>query len=109
MRKFEREELDIKSKRGKEVEQFEASNLYRLLILPAVQALEGLKSAYDCKTLQELATLKGLRDGLGFTPKLMEQYKQEGKRSEELLLKLVDQENLENSRERDSTLLDTDV
>jgi hypothetical protein len=43
---------------------FQRSELYKAIILPLEEEINGLKHAYDCKTLQEMAELKGLRRGL---------------------------------------------
>lgn len=60
------------------IELFKRSDAYKLLILPLQAEIDSLKNAYDCKTLQELATLKGLKQGLSFVTDQIESIIQSG-------------------------------
>jgi hypothetical protein len=76
--------LEFAISRLETIENFEKSPVYELLIKPLYHQLEGLKSAYDCKNLQEMATLKGLKQGLSFIPNMIETIKREGDVAKEL-------------------------
>lgn len=65
------------------VEHFQHSDAFKVLIEPLKEELAALKSAYDCTTLEELAHLKGKRDGLRFILDRMEQLLSAGERAKE--------------------------
>jgi hypothetical protein len=86
------------------VSAFEQGDAYRILVEPIKAELEGLKYAYDCDTLEEMATLKGKRDGLAFILKFIETIKADGQAAREALRK--EQERaLRNTPPADSTEL----
>ncbi len=43
---------------------YQSKEFQEYVMKPLYEELEKLKSAYDCKTLSELATLKGRKQGL---------------------------------------------
>jgi hypothetical protein len=45
-------------------EQIETPEFQKFIMLPLKEEIDNLKNAYDCKTLTELATLKGKKQGL---------------------------------------------
>jgi len=78
------------------IENFKVSPAYALLIPPLEEELEKLKSAYDCKSLLEMATLKGKREGLRFVIDIMERAVLEGERSREEALEIERKARLDN-------------
>ena len=43
------------------------------IMQPVIKELEKLKSAYDCNTTEEIANIKGRRDGIMFLINLLKQ------------------------------------
>lgn len=77
MNKLEELKL-IRLQKIESLEAFEKSGAYKILIEPLKDELESLKSAYDCKTLIELAKLGGYRNGLLFILDEMERIRADG-------------------------------
>lgn len=99
-----RQELNIERalKNQAAIQAFKVSEAYALLITPLLEEVNKLKVAYDCKTLAEMAALKGKREGLTFLPDLLDHYDQEGTRAQEAALKIETKKKLEQI-EFDST------
>lgn len=55
----------------------ESGVFQKRLMKPLMKELDKVKNAYDCKTLSELATVKGKKDGLMFMLKLLKQVNQD--------------------------------
>lgn len=85
--------LDEKIKKAAAIQAFRESDAWKLLMEPLQEELEGLKSAYDCKTLQEIATLKGVHLGLSFIPRLITGIEREGQLAKEKILKQQEKES----------------
>lgn len=81
------ENLEHALKNQEAIKSFQVSEAYNLLITPIQESLQELKSSYDCKTLQEMASLKGERKGLKFVLDLLDQYEQAGIRAQETIEK----------------------
>lgn len=79
-----------------DIETFKRTRAYDLLIKPLQEELLSLKSAYDCKTLQEIATLKGKKEGLSFVLETIEKIVAEGERAREESDRLARQKQLDN-------------
>lgn len=60
------------------IQQFIKSEAHDLIVKPIEAALGGLKSAYDCTSLREMAALKGEYRGLTFVLNLIEGYQRGG-------------------------------
>lgn len=79
--------LEQKLKAQAAIQAFKKSEAYDLLIKPIEQAREKLKNAYDCKTLIEMADLKGFHRGISFVPDLISLYEKEGTLAQEKIAK----------------------
>jgi hypothetical protein len=86
------------------IEAFKQSRAYTLLVEPLQKELDGLKHAYKCKTLQEMARLDGLYEGLSFITDLLKQYEDAGDFARERQLAEASRQAREN-QEIDSTEL----
>ena len=64
MNGYELETNEQKLALAEQLRSFQQSDLYRFLVTPIHDEIEGLKHAYDCENLADLATLKGFRKGL---------------------------------------------
>lgn len=84
------------------IQVFKESEAYDLLIKPLQEKIDSLKYSYDCKTLIEMATLKGERDGLMFVIDLISQYERDGILSQEETQRIENKRVLD-TREIDST------
>jgi hypothetical protein len=49
----------------------ESNEFQKFIMKPLFEELDKQKNAYDCKTLMELATIKGKKQGLTFLIKLL--------------------------------------
>lgn len=72
---------------------FQQTDLYKVLIEPLNEEREGLKASYDCKTLLEMAELKGLSKGLDRINQRMRQIETDAETAR-------NQKKLEEERER---------
>lgn len=79
--------IEQKLKAQAAIQAFKKSDAYELLITPVEAALEKLKYSYECKTLQEMAELKGQHRGLTFIPDLIAIYEKDGTIAQEKILK----------------------
>lgn len=79
--------LEQKLKAQAAIQLFKKSEAYDLLIKPLETAQAKLKNAYDCKTLQEMAELKGKYAGLSFITNLISIYEKEGTLAQEKIVK----------------------
>lgn len=86
------------------VEAFKKSEAYKLIMGALGEEIAKLKNSYDCKTLQEIATLKGEHKGLTFIPNLIAGIEQAGQISQERVLKIQQRKAIEE-QEIDSTSL----
>jgi hypothetical protein len=93
--------IDIQNKAAT-IEQFKKTEAYKLIMGALTEEINKLKNSYDCKTLQEIATLKGEYKGLTFIPDIIVQYEQAGIISQEKVLKIQKRKAIEES-EIDST------
>jgi hypothetical protein len=86
------------------IKAFEVSPAYDLIVKPLQAQYDSLKTAYDCKTLQEIATLKGKEIGFRYVLDLIKLYNDQGQMAQEAIQKLEEKKRLAN-QEFDSTNL----
>jgi hypothetical protein len=96
--------LEFAISRLSAIEAFEGGPTYPLLVKPLLEKLESLKYSYDCKSLQEMATLKGLKEGLSYLPVLIETIKREGEQARE-----IERRNKENEDKIDREIANPEL
>lgn len=84
--------IEEKIRLAEVVDTFVKSDAYKLLVVPLLQEIDSLKSAYDCKTVAEIAALRGEYKGLTYLPNLIQAYEKEGQIAKERLLKQQEEE-----------------
>lgn len=85
--------LEEQLKKTAAIQAFRDSEAWKLLMEPLEKELAELKNAYDCKTLQEIATIKGAHLGLSFIPRLISGIEREGQLAKEKILKQKKEES----------------
>lgn len=90
------------TKKAIAIEQFIKSDAHTLIMDAIQEEINKLKNSYDCKTLQEIATLKGEYRGLTFLPNLIAGIRQSGEIANEQAIKIEKKKALE-SEDIDST------
>jgi hypothetical protein len=66
-----------------ELQQFKGTKLYKAITDLIDDELGKMKYAYDCTTLEQIATLRGKREGLTIIADILEQIASTGERAKE--------------------------
>lgn len=66
-----------------DLESFKTTGLYKLIAESLEKEMRRLKNAYDCETIEEMATLRGEKCGLSFFADLLGQIERDGELAKE--------------------------